>query len=197
LGAGGLHRRVRTIAFRTVWTLVGFNAGSNPSRFAMFGCWLASPPGQDCRVSHCSVAGGRHRWVKTIAFRNVPPNQNHRVSLFLDPGGPHRRVKTIAFCNVWALVGLTTRSKPSRFAMFGRWWASPPGQNHRVSQCLDAGGLRRRVTTIAFRCVWVLVGITAGLKPTRLAMFKLWRASPLVQNLCVSHSPAGHNHCVS
>jgi hypothetical protein len=183
--------------FHVFWVLVGFTAGSEQSRFALFGRWWASTPGQIHRVSQCLGAGWPHHRVKTVAFRTVRSlvgvTAGSRPSRF----AMYRRIKTIAFRYFWILVGLTAGSKPSRFAMSGRWWASPPDQNRRVLQCLGAGGLHRRAKTIAFRCVWVLVGITAGLKPTRLAMFKLWRASPLVQNLCVSHSPAGHNHCVS
>jgi hypothetical protein len=147
-----------TIAFCGVWALVGFTAGSKTMRFKLFGRWWASLPGQNHHISRCLNAGGPHRWVKTIAlvglsagskpshftvfgcWWNSPPAQNHRISWRLRAGGLHRHVKTIAFRNVWALVGCIAGSKPSRFAVFGCWGASPLGQSHCVSRCLGAGG---------------------------------------------------------
>jgi hypothetical protein len=98
----------------------------------------------------------------------------------LGAGGLHRRVKNNAFQIVWAMVGFTAGSKPSHFAVFERWWASPLGQNHR------AGGAQRRVKTIAFHRVWVLVELTAGSKPSDFLAFARWWASPPRQNHCVS-----------
>jgi hypothetical protein len=149
LGAGGPHRRVKTIAFRGAWALVGLTAASKPLRFAVFGRW----------------------WVS-------PPDQNHRVSQCLGAGGCHARLKQSRFAYL-GTGGFTAGSKPSRFEMFGRWWASPLGQNHRVSRCLGAGELHRRLKTIAFCTVWVLAGFTAGSKPYRFVVFGCWWASRL------------------
>jgi hypothetical protein len=206
LVAAGLHRRVKTLAFRSVWAVVGATAGSKTTRFTGFTTGskplrfaVGLTPGS--KPSHFAIfrALVGHRRVKTIAFRNVwalvgltagskpsrfavrgrwwasPPGQSHCVSRCLDAGGLHCRVKPLAFRGVWAVVGLADGSKPSRFAVFGRWWASPPGQNHRyhrVSRCLG-----RRVKTIVFRGVWALVSFTAGSKPSRLTVFRRWWAS--------------------